>query len=84
MESSHCFIIRDAVPYFVYRIHYPQRLELVDSFEVYRRAKQTVRELRNLAVDPQNPMIRIMFAPTPAEAERLLTEKREPRPLGEE
>ena len=73
-----------AVPYFVYRIHPPQRLESVDSFEGYRQAKQTVRELRNEAPDPANPVIRMIFASNAAEAERLLTEKREPRPLGEE
>ena len=77
-------MIRNAVPYFVYRIHSPQRLELVDSFEVYREAKHTVRRLRDEAIDPQDPTIRMMFANSPAEAERLLIEKREPRPLGEE
>ena len=72
------------MPYFVYHIHSPQRLELVDSFEEYRRAKQAVRQLREQTRDPAIPLIRMMFAGTPAEAERLLTEKREPRPLGEE
>ena len=72
------------VPYFVYCIHSPQQLELVDSFEEYRRAKQSVRELREQALDPENPAIRMMFAASSAEAERLLSEKREPRPLGEE
>lgn len=72
------------MPYFVYRIHSRQRLEPVDSFDAYRQAKQAVRDLREAAPDPVNPTIRMIFANNPAEAERLLTEKREPRPLGEE
>ena len=48
------------------------------------RVAQSLRQLREQASDPGNPATRMIFAATPAEAERLLSEKREPRPLGEE
>ena len=72
------------MPYFVYRIYSQQRLEPVDCFDAYRPAKQAVRAMREAALEPGNPTIRMIFANNPAHAERLLTEKREPRALGEE
>jgi len=68
------------MPYFVYEIFPPRRLQLVDSFERYREARSRARALRAaLAADAG-----VIHAQTTEEATRLLMEVREPRPLGEE
>lgn len=72
------------MPYYVYEIYPPRRLELVDSFEAYRDARTHARSLRaSLGADAQQ-QVRVIFAQSTEEASRLLTEVREPRPLGEE
>ena len=68
------------MPYYVYRIDAFGGLERVDGFDAYRDARQCVRSLR----EGGETMVRMVFAGDAGEAERLLTEKREPRPLGEE
>ncbi len=72
------------MPYFVYKLSPPRRLEPVATFEGYRDARARARALR-LALGPQsNTRVRVVFAQDGPEAERLLSEIREPRPLGEE
>ena len=72
------------MPYFIYRVRRLRALEKVDSFADYREARAAVREMRR-ALDPDDPTtVRMVFAAGEAQAERLLTERREPRPLGED
>ena len=72
------------MPYYIYEIVPPRRLELVDSFDGYREARTRARAMRaDLGTDADRT-VRVIYAHSPEEATRLLTEVREPRPLGEE
>ncbi len=72
------------MPYFIYRLRPPGPPEKAGSFEAYREARAAVREMRR-ALDRGDPVtVRMVFAAGEAQAERLLTERREPRPLGED
>ena len=73
------------MPYFVYKLTQPRSLERVGVFPDYREARSVVREMRRqLDRDDPRTMVRMVFAAGEAQAERLLTERREPRPLGED
>ncbi len=72
------------MPYYVYEILPPRRLELVDGFEAYREARARARALRAALGADAGKSIRVIYAQSTEEATRLLTEVREPRPLGEE
>lgn len=72
------------MPYFVYKVFSNKTLEPVDSFDNYREAKQLTRSLRSEVGEDDNHTFRLIFARHEAEAERLLTQKREPRPMGED
>ena len=72
------------MPYFVYEIFPPRRLQLVDSFEGYREARSRARALRAALAADAEQSVRVIHAQTTEEATRLLMEVREPRPLGEE
>ena len=72
------------MPYFIYRLRPPRPPEKAGSFAAYREARAAVRAMRR-ALDRDDPTtIRMVFAAGEAQAERLLTEHREPRPLGED
>ena len=72
------------MPYFVYRLQRPRAPEKAGVFTGYREARAAVREMRR-ALDRDDPAtVRMIFAAGEAQAERLLTERREPRPLGED
>ena len=70
--------------YFVYKIFEPKRLEYVDEFEAYRDARAFTRGLRKELKAADGCVVRMIFAPSRDRAERLLTEVREARPLGED
>ena len=72
------------MPYFVYKVFSNKTLEPVDTYDKYREAKLKVRELRGTVSDNEPYTYRMVFARHQTEAERLLTQKREPRPLGED
>jgi hypothetical protein len=72
------------MPYFVYKIRPPRRLEPVDSCDEYADAKRLVTRLRADLESGDECTIRMVLAPDTARAERLLSEVREPRPLGED
>ncbi len=72
------------MPYYVYDIFPPKRLELVDSFSAYRQARTRARALRAALGADAEQSVRVIYAQSTEEAARLLTEVREPRPLGEE
>ena len=72
------------VPYFIYRLRPPRPPERVGVFDAYREARTAVRELRRSLGRDDPATVRMVFAAGEAQAERLLTERREPRPLGED
>jgi len=69
--------------YHIFEINPFQQLTHLQSIDKYREAKQCVRGLRAAQDFPTGTTYRMMFAATPEQAERLLREKREPRPMGE-
>jgi hypothetical protein len=72
------------MPYYVYKIHPPKRLEHVDEFDTYREAKAFTRGKRQELSGDERCTVRMIFAPGKEQAERLLTQVREARPLGED
>ena len=72
------------MPYFVYKVSEARRLEQVDAFDGYRDAKRLARSMRQQLPEDADYLVRVIFASNGEEAVRLLTAKREPRPMGEE
>ena len=72
------------MPYFVYRITPPRTLTYLDTKDNYREAKQLVRELRGQQPAEQLETIRMIFAKTQGEAEKLLSQPRDERVIGED
>jgi putative salt-induced outer membrane protein YdiY len=72
------------MPYYVYKIFPPKRLELIDEFDTYRDAKTFTRGKRKNLIPEDGYAVRMVFAPGREHAERLLKEFREARPLGED
>jgi hypothetical protein len=72
------------MPYFVYEIGAVRAPRQVDCFEQYREARQAVRERRRSLAADSAVTVRMIFAANEAQAAKLLLEKREPRPLGED
>ena len=70
--------------YYVYKIYPPKRLEFVDEFEAYREAKTFTRTKRQELTPEDECTVRMIFAPSREQAERLLKEVREARPMGED
>lgn len=70
--------------YYVYKIFPSKRLEYVDEFDAYREAKVFTRSMRKELTTEDDYVVRMMFAPSSEQAERLLKEVREARPLGED
>ncbi len=70
------------MPYYVYRMTdsaggFVKQLELLDSFDNYREAKQLTKKTR-LALDSSDTaQIKVMFAENELSAEEQLQEKRE-------
>jgi hypothetical protein len=72
------------MPYYVYKIHPPKRLEYMDAFDTYREAKVFTRTKRKELSPEDTCTVRMIYAPSKEQAERLLKEVREARPLGED
>ena len=72
------------MPYFVYKIFPGKKLEFVEQHFKYRDAKTFVKAARPDISVADNYQLRIMFANSQAEAEKLLTTKREAQPLRED
>jgi len=72
------------MPYYIYKIQAPKRLEYIETFDAYRDAKTFTREKRKQLTPEDNYTLRMIFAPNKEQAERLLKEVREARPLGED
>lgn len=69
--------------YHVFEINPFQQYALLQSCQDYRAARVAVRELRKSPTLVAGTTYRMMFAADPDQAERLLKEKREARPMGE-
>lgn len=74
----------DIMPYYIYRLREPQQLEYIDVRDKYKDAKSAVQNLREeqAADDPSN--VRMVFARSSGEAEKLLSAPRDERVIGEE
>jgi hypothetical protein len=72
------------MPYFVYRIHPNNKLENVDILEKYREAKVMVRELWSKEQEDSGVVVRMIFAETQGEAEKLLSAPRDERIIGDD
>ena len=70
--------------YYIFRLFPTKRLEFVDEFEAYREAKSFTRSMRKALTPEDDCTVRMIFAPSKEQAERLLKEVREARPLGED
>ncbi len=72
------------MPYYVYRIHAGRHLEYVDSRPGYQEAKALVRALRTEQGTQDPASVRLVFAKSTGEAERLLSILRDERVIGED
>jgi len=72
------------MPCFVFKVRRPAPPERAGSFRTYQAARAAVRAMRADLRGHDFVSVRMVFAPSEAQAERLLTERREPRPLGED
>ncbi len=70
--------------YYIYKVHAPKRLEYVNEFDAYREAKVFTRARRQKLTLDDAFTVRMIFAPNKEQAERLLTQVREARPMGED
>jgi len=69
--------------YHIFEINAFKQLTHLQSVPDYREAKKIIKECRNQSHIPAGTTYRMMFAENVHQAERLLKEKREPRPMGE-
>lgn len=69
--------------YHIFEINPFQQLSHLDSVDRYVDAKKRVKELRKAPNLVPGTSFRMMFAADVMQAEQLLKEKREPRPMGE-
>ena len=72
------------MPYFIYKVFPARQFEYVDAHDQYRDARKAVRAMRAELTPTDKHAVRMVFASLPAEAERMLRERREERPLGED
>lgn len=72
------------MPYHIYKVFPEKKFELVETLDTYRDARNNARELREALTPESTYNIKVMFAKDPDEAVRLMSEKRKPRPLGED
>lgn len=70
--------------YYVYKVFPSKRLEYIDEFDAYREARVFTRATRKELTSEDDYAVRMIFAPSREQAERLLKEVREARPLGED
>ncbi|MBF0255602.1 MAG: hypothetical protein HQL47_03900 [Gammaproteobacteria bacterium] len=71
------------MPYFVYRITEPKKLEKLDQFDNYKQAREAARSMRAESMDSPGSLIRMIFAKNEVEAEKLLLAPREQRFIDE-
>ncbi len=72
------------MPYFIYRITAPRKLHLLDQKNSFKDARQLVRSWRAQIRDEDDYTVRMIFAKSAQEAEKLLSMPREERVIGED
>ena len=72
------------MPYYIYKVLPGKEFEMVEEFPGYRPAREEVRRLRAELTPDAGYTLRIIHARNPDEAVALMSETREPRPLGED
>lgn len=72
------------MPYFLYKVFPNKKLELIEDFGKYKEAKDKARHLRDEMGDDDSYIVKIIHAKHPDEAQRLLSQERKPRPMGED
>jgi len=71
------------VDYHIFEINAFKQLTHLQSVSDYREAKKIINECRNRPQIEAGTTFRMMFAQNVQQAEKLLKEKREARPMGE-
>ncbi len=71
------------MPYFIFRISSDRKLSLVRAFEKFAEAKENARAMRAASAADASEVLKIIFADDPADAEQLLSTRRE-RPPSED
>lgn len=69
--------------YHVFEVNPFQHTSHLETLVTYREAKEFVNRCRKSPDLVKGTTYRMMFANSPEQAEQLLKEKREPRPMGE-
>ena len=69
------------MPYFIYRIFQPKRLEPVAQFATFPQASAEAKVLRRDPALPPDCRIKVIFAENAAQAESLLQQVREAGPV---
>ena len=72
------------MPYYVYKIAPPLDLTHIDTKDKYKGARGLVRGLREGLPNGDEAQIRMVFAKSQAEAEKLLSIPRDERVIGED
>jgi len=72
------------MPYYIYRIREPLQFEYIDVKDKYKDAKSSVRSLREEQAAEDPSTVRMVFAKSSGEAEKLLSAPRDERVIGEE
>ncbi len=71
------------MPYYIYRVSGPKKLEYLDEKEKYREAKSQVSDLRAAQGADDEAIVRMVFAGTANEAEKLLSIPKDDRVIGD-
>ena len=71
------------MPYYIYRVSEPKKLELLEVEEKYREAKSRLKELRTAQPADDEAIVRMIFAKTTGEAEKLLSIPKDDRVIGD-
>jgi len=72
------------MPYYIYRVNDPRSLEYLDHKDRYQDAKVLVHSLREDLPASDVAKIRMVFAKSTGEAEKLLSTPRDNRVIGED
>lgn len=72
------------MPYFVYKISPPRRLEYLGTLDGYQAAREQVRARRQAEPRETGIEYRLIFARHQGEAEKLLSITRDERVIGED
>jgi hypothetical protein len=72
------------MPYYIYQIKDPRSLQYLDHKDQYQDAKAVARSLRGDLAATDAAKIRMVFARSASEAEKLLSAPRDNRVIGED